>query len=243
MSKIVHRTLEVFEIFAEQKTPLSLTELAQLLGIPQSSCHDVIQALQARGYLYELRPRGGYYPTARLFQVAQQVVEHDPVGQRAEPLLRALSTRQHCSTSLAKARDETLTYLVVCAPPDPLQFLVSVGSTVRNLYATSAGKCLLGSLDEQRRRQVVESLQLEPLTPHTHRSRRELLDDIDRSLARGWFENREESVEDALTFSVGFRWNRAFYVLTTAGTRNRMERQRDATLQDMREAVQRLQDA
>ena len=60
MSKIVDRTLDFLEIFADQKRPLSLSEISRLLHIPASSCHDVVQALQKRGYIYELGPRGGY---------------------------------------------------------------------------------------------------------------------------------------------------------------------------------------
>ncbi len=66
MSKIVDRTLDLLELFAEEKRPLSLSDIARLLKIPISSCHDVLQAMQARGYLYELAPRAGYYPTLRL---------------------------------------------------------------------------------------------------------------------------------------------------------------------------------
>lgn len=243
MSKIVHRTLEVFEIFAAQKTALSLTELSRLLDIPQSSGHDVVQALQERGYLYEVRPRGGYYPSAKLFHLAQQIIEHDPVSQRAEPVLQALCDQLHASVSLAKARDTILTYLVVCSPPDPLRFLVGVGSQVRNLYATSAGKCLLGSFDPPRRKEIVDGLQMVPLTPQTQTSAKALLAEIERSLERGWFENCEESVEEALTFSVGLRWNQSFYVLTAAGTRKRMERQREQAVQALQGAAQRLQAA
>lgn len=242
MSKIVQRTLDVFEIYAAHKGPLSLSELSRLLNIPQSSGHDVVQALLERGYLYELRPRGGYYPTGKLFHISQQIQENDPIGQRAEPVLQDLSGRLHASVSLGKARDETLTYLVVCSPPDPLRFLVQVGSSARNLYATSAGKCLLGSFEPASRREIVAGLKLTPLTPHTLTSAEALLDEIERSLARGWFENCEESVEDALTFSVGFRWNQAFYVITAAGTRNRMERQREQIVAALHDAAQRIQE-
>lgn len=243
MSKIVHRTLEVFETFAAQKRPLSLTELSRLLGIPQSSCHDVVQALQERGYLYEIRPRGGHYPTAKLFHVAREIQDNDPVAQRAESSLQALSERLHASVSLAKARDEAMVYLVVCAPPDPLRFMVSVGAMARNLHATSVGKCLLGSLDQAQRRAVVERLDMVPLTPHTITSREALLRDIELSEMRGWYENCEESVEDALTFSVRFRWNAATYAITAAGTRNRMERQREAAVNDMLAVARQLGDA
>ena len=89
MSKIVYRTLDFFEAFASRKGPLSLTDLMNILNIPLSSCHDVVRALEDRGYLYEIRPRGGYYPTARLFAVAKAIVDNDPIAQRAEPILQS----------------------------------------------------------------------------------------------------------------------------------------------------------
>ena len=42
MSKIVDRTLDLLELFAKEKRPLSLSDIARLLRIPVSSCHDVI---------------------------------------------------------------------------------------------------------------------------------------------------------------------------------------------------------
>ena len=83
MSKIVYRTLDFFEAFAARKAPLSLTDLVNILDVPLSSCHDVVRALEERGYLYEVRPRGGYYPTARLFQIAKAIVDNDPIAVQA----------------------------------------------------------------------------------------------------------------------------------------------------------------
>jgi len=90
MSKIVARTLDFLEVFAVQKRPLSASEIARLLDIPASSCHDVLQALLERGYLYELTSRGGYYPTLKLYEIAKTIADHDPVAARADSILRAL---------------------------------------------------------------------------------------------------------------------------------------------------------
>ena len=90
MSKIVNRTLDVFEAFAERREPLLLTDLMKVLDIPLSSCHDMVRALEQRGYLYEVRHRSGYYPTARLLDVARAIVDHDPVSVRAAPVLERL---------------------------------------------------------------------------------------------------------------------------------------------------------
>jgi len=243
MSKIVNRTMELFETFAAQKAPLSLTALMKALDIPLSSCHDVVQALEERGYLYEVKPRLGYYPTARLYDLGKTIVENDPVVQRAEPVLQRLATALNASVSLAKAKGRDLTYLLVCAPPDPLRFMVSVGSKVRNLYATSAGKALLASFAPQERKAMLSRMTLTPLTPATITSRKALLKDLAEGEARGWFANREESVEDALTISARLVWNGATYVVTASGTLKRMERQLDRAVKALLAAAAALSDS
>lgn len=240
MSKIVNRTLEVFEVFAQQKRPLSLTELVRLLDIPISSCHDVVRALEERGYLYEVRPRGGFYPTSRLFNIAKTIVDNDPVSERALVPLHRLSEELSASVSLAKARDLQLTYLLVANPRDPLRFTVTVGDNARNLYATSAGKALLGSLPPDARKRYLDSIELVPLTPSTITSKAKLLKDIQASEERGWFMNCEESVEDALTISARFVWNDTVYVITASGTLKRMQRQLDHAVKQLLQVVGEL---
>lgn len=241
MSKIVNRTLDVFELFAREQKPLSLTELVRRLDIPMSSCHDVVRALEARGYLYEVKSRAGYYPTARLYRLGQQIVQHDPIAARAETLLEEISLQLNASVSLSRAKDTQCTYLLVCVPPDPLAFHTQPGDSLRNLYATSAGKAVLGSFSEEERRKILEQTPLELLTPHTLTSVDAILADVAEGEARGYFVNREESVEDALTLSVRMMRNNDVYVLTVAGTRRRMERRFDEALAALQAAARELE--
>jgi len=240
MSKIVNRTLDFFEVFAQQRRPLSLTELAQLMELPLSSCHDVVQALLARGYLYELKPRGGYYPTGRLFSLSRTINQNDPVALRAMPVLDRLSLRLSASVSLAKLIGEDVMYLAVSLAPIPMQFTVQVGDKLRNLYATSAGKACLGSLPPDERKALVQKLELKPLTGNTITSKTRLLADIAEGEQRGWFVNRGESVEDALTISTRFMWNESLYFIVAAGTLMRMERQLDSAATALVQAAEEL---
>lgn len=242
MSKIVFRTIDVFEAFAREQRPLSLTELARVLDIPPSSCHDVVTALEERGYLYEVKPRAGYYPTVRLLDIARVLVEHDPVVLRAEPVLERLSAELHASVSIAKAKGATLTYLLVAMPSDPLRFAVQPGTTVRSLHATSAGKALLASLPPAEQKALLAG-KLEAMTPRTITSKTALLRELAASAARGWFINREESVEDAVTVSTRFYWSGSLYVLTAAGTTRRMERQLDLAVARLQAAARELEQA
>jgi DNA-binding IclR family transcriptional regulator len=223
MSKIVERTLDFLELFADQKKPLSLSEIARLLEIPASSCHDVLQALLDRGYIYEIAPRGGYYPTQRMYEVARTIAEHDPVVQRAETLLRNMRDALDESVLLSKVTDLQATYLLAFEPSHPLRYLVRPGDNIRSLHATSAGKALLASLGELALAGYLKSATLSRLTPHTLTSKAALRADLAAGNARGWFLNREESQEGVTTLSARFNWITSLYIVSIAGPTTRME--------------------
>ncbi|MFT8243357.1 IclR family transcriptional regulator [Roseomonas sp. BN140053] len=241
MSKIVDRTLDFLELFAEHKKPLSLSDISRLLRIPVSSCHDVLQALQARGYLYEIAPRAGYYPTLRLRDLAQTIAAHDPVLQRAEAALAELRDALDESVSLARINGLRATYLLVFEPSHLLRFLVRVGDDARSLHATSAGKALLGSLDAAALENFLAGAALPPMTERTITDKDALRRDIAEAQRRGWYLNREESVTGATTLSARFAWNGSHYIVTVAGPASRMEGKLDRAAVLLAECCRRLE--
>jgi DNA-binding IclR family transcriptional regulator len=223
MSKIVERTLDFIELFARERKPLSLSEISRVLEIPFSSCHDVLQALSARGYIYAIGPRAGFYPTTLLLDLATAIAQHDPIVECAETLLKKLRDDVDESVSLAVAAGMKVTYLLVFEPSHPLRFLVKVGSQVRSLHATSAGKAFLGSLPTELFDEYLRSAKLTPLTSKSITSKTRLRSDVENGKRRGWFLNRGESVDDATTLSSWFAWNGSTYVVTIAGPSARVE--------------------
>jgi DNA-binding IclR family transcriptional regulator len=223
MSKIVERTLDLLELFAQEKRPLSLSDIARLLKIPVSSCHDVLQTMQARGYLYELAPRAGYYPTLRLLGLGKEIGDNDPVMLRAELLLRSLRDRLDETVLMAKVNGLQANYLLVFEPSHPLRFATKVGEKVRTLYATSGGKALLSTLDEPALEAFFKATKLQPLTMRTITSKAAMRRAIEEGRARRWFLNQEESQEGVTTLSSLFRWNDAAYIVTIAGPSTRLD--------------------
>jgi DNA-binding IclR family transcriptional regulator len=222
MSKIVGRTLDFLEVFADQKRPLSASEIARLLSIPASSCHDVLQALQERGYIYELTARGGYYPTLRIYNIAKTIAEHDPVVLRTDVVLRGLRDEMDESVLLSKVHGLQANYLLALEPSHPLRFLATVGEHVRALHATSAGKALLAGLNAEALNAYLDMAALTPLTPQTITSKSALREELAAGDERGWFVNREESQESVTTISARFVWTSATYIVTIAGPTSRV---------------------
>jgi DNA-binding IclR family transcriptional regulator len=223
MSKIVARTLDFLELFAEKKRPLSLSDIARMLSLPISSCHDVLQALEERGYIYEIAPRAGYYPTLQLLDIATAIANNDPVVLRADHALRALRDKVDESVLLCKASGRTATYLLSFEPSHALRFTVKIGERVRSLYATSAGKAQLASWNDAALDAYLQSADLKPLTAATLTSGAALRAEIDAGRKRGWFANREESQPGVVTLSALFAWSGATYIVTVAGPASRLE--------------------
>ena len=224
MSKSVDRILDFFEVFAAEQRPLSLSEVARLLDVPVSTCHSVLKSLVARGYLYELRSRGGFYPTARLADIGTRIVDADPVLSRVVPILEALRAELGESIFLAKAIGLEVTYLAVLHADRRLRLTLAPGDRVRSLYASSAGKAIVATLEPPALAELLGRMPLVALTPATLTSQAALRRDLKASEARGWFVNREETVEDSMTISGRFRMNGTTYVVTIAGSLKPMER-------------------
>ncbi len=223
MSKIVKRTLDFFELFEREGRALTLSEISRALKLPVSSCHDVLRSLLDAGYLYQLGPRSAFYPNLKLKRLAGVIVEHDPVVLRAEILLRELRARFDETVFLMRAEGAGARYLLSFESASPLRFFASIGDSLRSVHATSAGKAALGALPPEERRAAIAALDMQPLTGATIRSADTLAAEIEASVARGWYLNREESVPTVTTVSATFRWNRATYIVTVAGPTHRME--------------------
>jgi DNA-binding IclR family transcriptional regulator len=223
MSKIVERTLDLLELFAEEKRPLTLSDIARLLQIPMSSCHDVVQALQARGYLYELAPRAGYYPTLRLQRLGRDIGDNDPVVARAELLLRPLRDALDESVLLVKANRLQAIYLLVFESSHPLRYQARVGDGIRGLHSTSAGKALLADLNDRDLAAYLRATKLTAVTGQTITSQAALRKDLAAGRIRGWYLNRGESLEGVTTVSAPFHWNEALYIVTIAGPASRLD--------------------
>jgi len=108
--KLVARTLDLFECYAAQGEPLSLTELSQGLQAPMSSTLALVRTLVARGYLYQTRKRT-YYPTKKLMGVCSAIDAQDPILDLLRPYLVRLRDKSGETAVLGTREDLQVIYL------------------------------------------------------------------------------------------------------------------------------------
>jgi len=216
------RVLSLFEAFADTGRPMSLSELAERLGIPTSSCFNLVRAVEQRGYLYAARARGALYPTRRLFDIAKAVFEHDAVSPAIRSRMAALRDEVGETVCLAQRRDKEVVYLEVQESPQSIRFIVNVGD-VRDLHSNSMGKAILSTMAKEARERLLASLSYRRYTPRTLRSASELEADIERGQERGWYGNSGESAPEALACALPVRVRSEWYGLAIVGPSQRME--------------------
>jgi len=189
------RTLTLFEVFAQHRTPLSLSELARALDIPLSSCHGLVGTLQNEGYLYSIGERHQYYPTRRLFDLATAITSNDPTLELLLPHLEAL--RDKCSETviLGTRQGPAVLYLNVTEGNQTIRYSADTGD-MKQLHSSAIGKALLGELEKSELLSILDKIERPAITPNTLTEQIALVTDIEAGHQRGYFVTRGENVAD-----------------------------------------------
>lgn len=239
--KTAGRTLDLFEVFARERKPLSLSQLARAIGAPVSSCFGIVRTLEARGYLYEVKARGGFYPTKLLFEQARDIAGHDPLAERFLPLLEKLRDQTSETVLLSKRLDRHAVYLDVLDSLHSIRYSPKVGE-FRPLHATASGKALLGGLPPALCDELLNGMKLPRVTSRTITSRAALEADLEQGRARGWYVTRGEIVADLMAVAVAVAVNGEIYSVALAGPMHRMDaalKRHVKLLTDLRAALER----
>ena len=155
----IDRVIDIFEAFQHSLAPLSLTELAEAVDMPKSTCHAIVGTLTARGYLYSLsRPRA-LYPTRRMFDVMRDIAAKDPLVERATPVLERLRDATRETIILGKRQGDSVIYLQVVEGLHSIRYSAKPGE-FKPLHSSSIGKAFLGTLKERELRAWLEDQQL-----------------------------------------------------------------------------------
>lgn len=216
------RVLDLIEAFARVRRPMTVTGLAKILDLPASSCHGLVKTLEQRGYLIKLAEPAGYYFSKRLEQLAERIGGYDPLPAWVIPELEAMRDQADETTLLAKRAGPNAVYVEVLESAQSVRYIAQVGD-LRPLYASAAGKALLGSLPPEERAATVQQIELLKRNPHTIVDRKALLRDLETSVKRGWFKTSGEFLPDVTAVAAPFRLGEEQYAVVIAGPSGRME--------------------
>lgn len=233
------RTLQILELFAELRRPLTLAELARGMDTPKSSCLALLGTLTERGYLYRVGPEGAYYPTRRWLDNAARISEHDSVTAEVNASLRRLRDRTGETAISAVLVGDHSVYLDVVESTELVRFTARAGDS-KPLHASASGRAQLCALDEAQRKALVGKLKLERITSRTRVTQRSLDQTLQQECRRGWSANYGEFRPDVISIAAGYRLDGAVHSLVVAAPYQRVEAKVDRIGQIVHDEAQRL---
>jgi IclR family transcriptional regulator, acetate operon repressor len=217
------RTLDIFAAFAHEQRPLSISELARLLKIPGSTCHGLVKSLEQLGYVTEIHRLKGYYPTRLLLQHATHIARYDPIPALVQPILADLRDHGGETIVFGKRARQQAVYLDVLTSPAGLRHIVSPGDT-RPLYACAIGKALLSAFPPEERARMLSKFDFKPITPNTRLDSKQLAQDIEKGIARGWFVSDGEYTDGVMALAVPVHVDGDVYGIVMTGPQARMRK-------------------
>lgn len=218
----IDRVIDIFEAFQGSQQPLSLTELAEAVDVPKSTCHAIVSTLVARGYLYTLsRPRA-LYPTRRMYDVMHDISANDPFIKRAMPVLERLRDATRETIILGKRQGDSVIYLQVVEGLNSIRYSAKPGE-FKPLHSSSIGKALLGSLKESELRTWLKERKLQAVTNATKVDHEALVQDVLASRKLGYFVTRGENVSDVWAVAAFINVHGETLAVAVAGPQHRIE--------------------
>jgi DNA-binding IclR family transcriptional regulator len=240
--KTADRTLDLLELFARELRPLNLSQISELLGIPLSSSHALIRTLRARGWLYELSRRQGYYPSGRLGVVAQAIAAANPLARLVGPILSALRDEAKESVVLVKRQRERVVYLDVFETDESVRFSPIPGET-KPLHTTASGKAILSTLSPDALRDELRTLRLAPVTENSITTARELKEQIERGRKRGYWLVAGENTRELMAIAAPVRIGGEVFAVVLGGPPQRFRAALSAHAERLLRACAAIEDA
>ncbi|MFT4960630.1 MAG: IclR family acetate operon transcriptional repressor [Paracoccaceae bacterium] len=236
--KQAENVLDLLEYFGRIQRVASLSEISADLGWPRSSTFNLISTLVKRGYLYEPKPRGGFYPTPRWLVLAREITTANPLPESAINLMEDLAQTSGETVWLAAPNGQQAVFLAVLQSAHPVRYTADVGKQVP-IHLTASGQAIMSQMSKPQITSILNKATFVRYGPGTPMSVQEVTKNMDVSLKRGWFCSASSYSKDLGGVSVPLTINGSAYSVTVAGPLFRVEDQMDDTAEKIHAAIGR----
>lgn len=187
--------LDLLEFFAAQQRPATLAEISKHFNWPRSSTFNLLGTLTQRGFLYEPRARGAYYPAPLWAVRVQQIERAQPIPAELHELLRALAEGTGETAVLAAPSGANALFIDAVESSQAVRYAAAPGKMVP-LHVTATGRALLSQMRPVERDALLRKARFERYTATTLMSVAEVEQEIRASEELGWFEGHAEFTPD-----------------------------------------------
>ncbi len=225
--KTIDRLVAVLDCFSPEKPAWSLTELSQRLGLPKSTLHRFLAALETHGVLRcdprDKRWRLGY----RLLIWGNLAAESSGLRHIARPVMEDLVATTRETAILTVYHQQEVICIEKVETDHPVRMTLRVG-TRRPPHAGASSKVLMAYLPEEEIQAIIRERGLPSLCINTITDPDRLREELARIRERGYAESHEETDLGAwgVATPIFDRSGKVIAAIGVAGPRSRYTEQR-----------------
>ncbi|MFT5136055.1 MAG: DNA-binding IclR family transcriptional regulator [Arenicella sp.] len=161
------RVLRILETVAGSSTPMTATQINQVLKLPKPTIHRLCIMLESEGYLQPRLDGRGYLAGRRLSNLALGIFSNnDHWRTERHAILQRLSEELGETCNISIPDGSQMIYFDRVESHWPLRIQLQKNDRVP-VYCTASGKLFLNNLPSSKRTRLLSKLDFEQYTPNT----------------------------------------------------------------------------
>jgi IclR family KDG regulon transcriptional repressor len=192
----VERALQVLNCFSFERPTLSLKEISELSNLHKSTLLRILQTLREKEFV-EMDKNRKYRLGLQVYKLGNVFFYNLDIEAKAEPYLKQLANKTNKTVHLGVIeRDKAL--ILDKIEPDEQSIRIMMSRKGRNvpLHCTSIGKVLLSFQPDEKRKILLESIELKKYTENTITEKTKLEKELERIHKQGFGFDFEEHEKD-----------------------------------------------
>lgn len=190
-SRSALRVLDVLDLFLEDGSGYTLTDVSEQLAIPKSTAHGILHAMRRRGYITLDPSTNRYTISLELIGRTRATPALEVLRHRARRHLVRLTTTLGETSKLIAYEGSTSVAIDFVDGAGPLKYAGKLGQRWP-LHATGGGKLYLAQYPDETVRELLAEMELTPITAETIVDPEALLAEVAEVRRNGWARQREE---------------------------------------------------
>ena len=160
------RSLQLMDVLANERSELSLTEIAKRMGWPKSTVHGIISTLRDYRYIDQNPANGRYRLGIRLFELGLKVAGSWDVREIALPLMRKLNNQFGEMVHLATEDNGEVFYIEKIDSTHIIRIVSEIGARLP-LHCSGLGKAILANQPPGEIERIINQKGLSMMTKNT----------------------------------------------------------------------------
>ncbi len=236
------KTLEILDLYNLDTREWNVSEISEVLNIPQSSVYRYIRILKEKKYLFETN-RGTYKLGLRFLEMSNIAKLDNEISLAALPIMRQITHETHETTVLVMLSGfQTICIENVSSPFHMIKVSSEQGKIIP-LYAGASSKSILAYMGNETLNKLYKQGIIQRHTKNTIVDKVLLQKNIEEIRINGFAESDEELDEGVFAYAVPiFSMNTIIGSLSIAGPRERMiQKDKTTLIASLKKAVEEIQ--